>query len=80
MFVFYYCSGTNATGKGVSENRIVELLPEGKRTEAVKVELKVPLTSFMTATPRGGTKPSKVLDVLGSPSGKAEIRYARVRM
>jgi len=45
----------------------------------VKVPLKTPFTSFFTATPRAGSPPSAVLDILGEGGKTGTMRYARIR-
>jgi hypothetical protein len=81
LFVFYYCGGTDASGKEVSENRLMEILPGGRHSAPVKVPLVRPFTAFFTATERGGSPPSRTLDVLGESPGKPQtVRYARVRL
>ncbi len=54
LFVIFYVSGRNADGQAVSENRILELLPDGSTTPALRIPLKKPFTDFFTATVRGG--------------------------
>ncbi|MFH1267524.1 MAG: hypothetical protein ABIK89_17515, partial [Planctomycetota bacterium] len=54
LFVFYYVSGTDAAGNGVSENRLMELLAEGTPGPAVTVPMKHPMSSYFTATIRAG--------------------------
>ena len=80
LFVFYYHSGKDADDKRISENRIMEILPDGGIGKDVRVELKHPFTSFMTTTVRGGSPPSDVLEVLGVASGRAGISYARIAL
>jgi len=81
LFVCYYCSGANAAGQPVSENRLVEILPEGKHGTPVRLPLAHPLSSFMTATERAGCAPSPVLEMLGvTPGEPYAMRYARVRI
>lgn len=80
LFVFYYCSGADETGKGIAENRVVELLPDGTVGTPVRVPLQAPFTSFMTATERGGSPPSDVLEVLGQASGMPGLTYARINL
>ena len=82
LFVFYYCSGKDSKGKALDENRLMEILPGGRHTDPVKVGLKHPFVSFMTATVRGGSQPSNILDVLGICQGKSvpTICYARIRL
>ena len=80
LFVFYYVSGRNAAGKQVSENRVLEILSDGTHSPAVRVPLRHPLNNYFTATPRGGSPPSKTLELLGTRAGQSGINYARVRL
>jgi hypothetical protein len=81
LFVFYYASGTDAQGKAVSENRLVELLPDGTTGPHVRVPMKHPLTAYFTATVRGGSPPSSTLDLLGTRAASSTtISYARIRL
>lgn len=81
LFVFFYVSGLDATGKRVSENRLLEILPDGSITGSDRVPLKKPFTDFFTATTRAGSPPSKTLEVLGTQQGSGNaISYARIRI
>lgn len=81
LFVFYYVSGTSANGKGISENRLMELRSDGSIAGPVRVDLKHPMNSFFTATWRGGSAPSNILDLFGNRAdGGAKMSYARVRI
>ena len=81
LLVFYYVSGSDAEGKAVSENRLVEILPDGTAAEHVPVPLKQPLTGYFTATVRAGSPPSNTLDLLGTRVGASTtISYARIRL
>jgi hypothetical protein len=42
--------------------------------------LKTPLSTFFTAAERGGSRPSNILDLLGTGSDGQSLRYARVRL
>ncbi|MHC4399731.1 MAG: hypothetical protein ACYTG0_08630 [Planctomycetota bacterium] len=81
LFVLYYVSGTDAGGKRVSENRIMELLPDGTAGPSVVVPLRNPLTNYFTATPRAGSPPSNTIDLLGTRAdATATISYAQIRL
>jgi hypothetical protein len=81
LFVFYYVSGTDAAGKRLSENRLMEVRPDGAASEAVRVPLRVPFTSFFTATVRAGSPPSNTIELLGERAGQPlAIGYARIRL
>jgi len=80
LFVIYYVSGSEA-GESVAEDRLVEIGADGTPGTPVRVPLEHPFTSFFTATPRAGSQPSEVLDLLGECAGVGgTIRYARVRV
>jgi hypothetical protein len=80
LFCFYYCGGTDAGGKSVNQNRLMEMRPDGTHGEPLRVPLAHPFTSFMTATERGGSPPSNTVDVLGTASGVDGIAYARIAL
>ncbi len=80
LFVFYYSGGTDSEGRPISENRVMELFPDGAHGDPVPVPLDHPFTSFINATVRSGSAPSETLDVLGVASGRPGISYARVRL
>jgi hypothetical protein len=81
LSIFYYVNGSNAGGKHISENRVMELSADGSCSEAVTVPLRHPMNSYFTATVRGGSPPSTTLDLLGLRAGATtNICYARVRL
>lgn len=82
LFVFFYMDGRDESGKTVSENRILEILQDGTATAPVRVPLAHPLNNnYATATVRGGSEPSRILDLLSTRVGApATISYARVRL
>ncbi len=81
LLVVCFVSGTNAEGKSVAENRLLELGPDGTVVGQATIPLKHPMTSYFTATPRAGSALSEILDMLGQRLGSnTTICYARVRM
>jgi hypothetical protein len=81
LAVLCYVGGADATGHGISENRLLELTPGGAISRVRRLPFRQPFTTFFTATPRAGTVPSNNLDILGQgPGDGARIRYARVRL
>ena len=64
-------SGTGA------ELRLAEVLEDGAVSPPALIPLKQPMLVF-TATPRGGSRPSAYLDILGELGNT--VRYARVRI
>ncbi|MHB8972805.1 MAG: hypothetical protein ACYC3X_19890 [Pirellulaceae bacterium] len=81
LFVIFHVSGTDPQGQPVSENRLLELNSNGTVGASVRVPLQSPLAAFFTATVRGGSPPSQVLDLLGLRAGLGNaICYARIRL
>ncbi len=81
LFVIFYVSGRNQAGKPISENRLIELLPGGEQGVQIRLPLKKPFTSYFTATLRGGSPPSRMIELLGQQEGAPlTIGYARVLM
>lgn len=88
-FVVYYVTD----GQALSENRILEIHPDGTASAPVTLPLKYPLTQFFTASPRAGCAPADTLDLLGHRRGgwrpregtdyrewEGTMSYARVRI
>jgi len=81
LFVFFYVSGSDSTGNHISEDRLLEILPDGSASNALPVPLKKPFSDLFTATTRAGSPPSKMLELLGTTQGsRATISYARIRI
>ena len=81
LLVFFYVSGSDTSGRRISENLLLEILHDGSVRESVRVPLKNPFVDFMTATVRAGSPPSKTLDLLGVRRGSATtISFARIRV
>lgn len=79
LFVFYYVSGSDQSGKAISENRLMELMPDGTSGAPAKVPFQRPFQSCFTATPRAGSPPSYTLELLGERAGSSRaISYARI--
>jgi hypothetical protein len=81
LFVFYYVGGSDSSGKAVSENRLVELRPDGAVSPAIHVPLAHPMNTYFTATIRGGSAPSTILDVFGARAGAGNtMSCARIKL
>jgi len=50
-----------------------------QRTEPIELELNEPFRTFFTATERGGSKPSDIIDLFGIAGASNTLRYARVK-
>ena len=80
LFVFYYVGGADTKGRALAENRLMEIYPDGTHGEPVRVAMPHPMNSFFTATERGGSQPSAILDLLGQADGVNGICYARINL
>ena len=81
LFVSFYVRGVNSSGKTFSENRLLEIRSGGEPAKSVRIPFKHPFTAYFTATVRGGSPPSSILEFLGTREQSREtISYARVRM
>lgn len=81
LFICYYVHGSNAAGERISENRLMELRPDGTTGKPVRIPLEHPLSAFFTATTRGGSLPSETMDLLGyRVDAPKTLGYARVRL
>lgn len=81
LFVIYCINHKDTEGKNVTENRIMELSSKGVPGIPVTLPFRKPFTQFFTATARGGSAPSNILDILGNVAGqRLTISYARVRI
>jgi hypothetical protein len=71
----------SVVGKPGYANRIIEILPGNRSKAGAAVDLRQPFVTFMTATERGGSQPSDLLDVMGICEGSPRaIRYARIKL
>jgi len=81
LLLVYYVSGTDASGQAVSENRVQELYSNGEISPAVRIPLQQPFTAYFTTTVRGGSAPSRSMELLGQCSGAPQaMRYAKVKL
>lgn len=81
LFVFFYVSGRDASGRGISENRVMEVARDGSPSAVARVPLQHPFTDFFCATTRAGSPPSDRLELLGQRQGQSQIMsYARIKL
>jgi len=81
LFIIYYASGTEPSGQAISENRVIELYSNGDNSRPVKVPFKKPFTDYFTAAVRGGSPPSRTIELLGQCNGSPQtMSYARVKL
>jgi hypothetical protein len=81
LFVVHLASGTEAGGRGVFENRVVEIRPDGTIGKPMRIRFQKPFTSYFTTTVRAGSPPSRTLEMFGARDGAPNtMSYARVRL
>ena len=82
LFSIIYISGINASGKSISENRIMKLDGSGSMTKVWQtIPFKKPFNDFFTASERAGCSPSNYIDILGTQiNAPMKIAYARVKI
>jgi len=75
LFVIYYCSGSDADGNQIRENRLLQI----GHDKPVRIPLQEPFGMFFTNTERGGSAPSDTIDLFG-PGRDQALRYARIKL
>jgi hypothetical protein len=81
LFVLHLASGTDANGRRVRENRIVEVAADGAIGPPTRIDFEKPFTNVFTTTVRAGSAPSDAIEMLGECDGaRRTIRYARVKL
>jgi hypothetical protein len=63
LVVIFYVGRTSTSGKSVSENRLQEILTNGEICPAARIPFKRPFISYFTATVRGGSPPSTIVEL-----------------
>lgn len=80
LFLVYSVEGSRLDGRSFLENRLLPVLPSGRGAAPVRLALAEPFTTFFTATERGGSRPSALLDLFGVGRNDGTLRYARIRL
>jgi hypothetical protein len=81
LFVIFHISGRNKSGELTRENRIMEVYSNGSAGMSAIIPMKSPMSTFFTATPRGGSLPSKIIDLVGSSDNvSGQVQYAKIKM
>lgn len=80
IFVVYAIRENVTGGQTAVKNYVREIGLGSKTTDPMLIPLRYPFSSFFTATVRAGSRPSSILDMLGTTSEKNAIYYARVNL
>jgi hypothetical protein len=67
-------------GRRVFGNYIGRIDTNGDKPTFKRIGLKHPFHSFFTNTPRGGSKPSDVIDLFGIADDHPNLRYAQIKI
>ena len=79
--LYVIAAGTSVEKGKRSSGNFLALIPAGKnKPNFQQIELKHPFGNFFTNTPRGGTKPSDIIDIFGIADDGPNLRYARIRI
>ena len=63
-----------------SGNFLCRIADDKNEPEFEHIELRHPFGNFFTNTPRGGSKPSNIIDIFGIADDSPNLRYARIRI
>jgi hypothetical protein len=80
LFVVFSLSGSTPKRGSFRDNRLLQVRPRKGKAAPVPLALREPFTTFFTATERGGSRPSELLDLFGVAQDGQTLRYARVRL
>lgn len=81
LFIVHLASGREADGRSVFENRLIEVLSDGKFGAPIRIAFQKPFTSYFMTTVRAGSAPSWNLELLGLRNGApGTLSYARVAL
>ncbi len=82
LYVVAYGSQVDTQGATISGNFLARVLQSEGQADFQPMAMKHPLGSYLTASPRAGTKPSNMIDLIGAStcdSGPC-MRYARIQL
>lgn len=79
LSVVYASHVREGDGPSRLENRLLRLGPS-RDTGPVRLDLDEPFSTFFTATERGGSEPSDLLELIGVGSDPDVLRFARIRL
>jgi hypothetical protein len=79
--LYVIAAGTKVdNGKRTSGNFLARIQASKNKPKFQHIELKHPFGNFFTNTPRGGSKPSDIIDIFGTADDAPILRYARIRI
>ena len=79
--LYVIAAGTSVEkGQRTYGNFLGRILADKNKPKFERIELKHPFGNFFTNTPRGGSKPSDIIDIFGIADDGPNLRYARIRI
>ena len=79
--IYVIAAGTSAENGKRTYGNFLGRVPAGKnKPKFERIELKHPFGTFFTNTPRGGSKPSDIIDIFGIADDNPNLRYARIHI
>ena len=80
MYIVTSGSMNDDAGKSFSDNFLAAVPTGDDKPVFTRLNMKYPLSTFFTNTPRGGSKPGDVLDLHGIGADGGNLRYARIHL
>ncbi|OHB60134.1 MAG: hypothetical protein A2168_07535 [Planctomycetes bacterium RBG_13_50_24] len=79
--LYVIAAGTsNEKGQRTYGNFLGRITAGKDKPKFEHIELKHPFGNFFTNTPRGGSKPSDIIDIFGTADDNPNLRYARIHI
>jgi hypothetical protein len=79
--LYVIAAGTSVENGQRTYGNFLGRIPAGKdKPKFERIELKHPFGNFFTNTPRGGSKPSDIIDIFGIANDNPNLRYARIHI
>lgn len=79
--LYLIAAGTSVEKGQRTYGNFLGRVPAGKdKPKFERIELKHPFGNFFTNTPRGGSKPSDIIDIFGIANDNPNLRYARIHI
>jgi len=77
--IYVIAAGTSIEkGQRTYGNFLGRITNSKDKTKFELIEMKHPFGNFFTNTPRGGSKPSDIIDIFGTADDAPNLRYARI--
>jgi len=79
--LYVIAAGTSVeNGQRIYGNFLCRIPTDKNKPKYERIDLKHPFGNFFTNTPRGGSKPSDIIDIFGTADDSPNLRYARIHI